>query len=399
MEKLGNFFYDFLRIDLDARGAFARVAEVKLKKQVRGPELCAFKIMRDRQESEADRISVVQHFEDEIELLIEISKDAQAPLAITRIYDCGFVLAELSKNLHNRETPSPDLDIISTGLDMQEFRRCKKTLYDKEPGKWLPYLVIDLAPFDNSLLRQINSQPKDDPDGLFRFPTGEVMVMALQLLDVMQYLHDRHRLAYMDWKPEHIYWDGLNNRVKLIDWNVTAKLEEKPGEEQNIRDDIRIFCGAVLYIGLTFVNPDDPAKPIGPRPTNKLAFPVPEIRQRYWTDNPKFYRREVLLDENIKRIIRKGLNPNEGYDSINKIRIALLEYAEDEFGIKDSELTLKSDPQSPYFKAIIEVHQAQKQFQQAQKHLLEAVAEKGTKPEFTRLFDVIRQALTNFPLS
>ena len=399
MTKLGGHYSNFIPIDLDAPGGFARVAEVRTYGQRRMPELCAFKVMRDKQETDEERVSVLQHFDNEIELLIQITKDTNAPSAITQIYDSGFVSAELVQNLHNRENPDPELSIASAGLDLDQFRNFKRTLYDKEPGKWLPYLVVELAPYDDSLLRQINAQPEDDPDGLFRLPTGEVIAMALQLLDVMQYLHTNHGLAYMDWKPEHLYWDSLNGRVKLIDWNVTAKLEEPPGKAQNIRDDIRLFCGAILYIGLTFVNPDNPMQPIGPRPTKELASPVPEIRRRYWTDNPEFYQRGKALDENIKIIIRRGLDPNHSFDTIEKLKSELFEYAETEFGIQAVELTLDSEPLSPYFKALAEVHQAQRQFLQAQMHLYEAVAEKGIKPEFTRLNAAIMRALGNFPIA
>lgn len=399
MTKLGDLYSDFLRIDLDAKGGFARVAEVRTHGQRGLPEFCAFKVMRDKQDTEEERASVLQQFEDEIELLIKITRDRHAPAAITRIYDCGFVSAELSTNLHNRDVINPEIEIFSAGLDWHEFHHYKKSLYNQEPGKWLPYLVVELAPYDDSLLRQINASPKDDPVGLFRFSTGEVITMALQLLDVMQYLHEKHQLAYMDWKPEHIYWDNLNSRVKLIDWNVTAKLEETPGKAQNIRDDIRIFCGAALYIGLTFINPDNPEKPIGPRPTKELASPVPEIRRRYWTDNPDFYQRGQALDDNIKAIIRRGLDPNQGFDSIEKLREKLIDYAENEFGANEVELTLRSEPISPYFQALAEVHEAQKQFLRAQNHIYEAVKQKGTKPEFSRLNAAIKRALGSFPLA
>ena len=90
----------------------------------------------------------------------------------------------------------------------KSFLNVKNSLEKKEPGKWLPYLVVDLAPYDDSLLRQIYNQPPNDPSGLFRLPTGEAIVMAIQLLDVMTYLHQNYHRAYMDWKPEHIFWNG-----------------------------------------------------------------------------------------------------------------------------------------------------------------------------------------------
>jgi serine/threonine protein kinase len=291
------------------------------------------------------------------------------------------------------------MDVISTGLDVKEFTAKRLELQLKKTDYWLPYIVVELAPYDDSLLRQIHHQPQDDPSGLFRLPNGEVISMALQLLDVMQYLHTKYQRAYMDWKPEHIHWNGLEKQVKLIDWNVTAKLEDTPGNSRNIMDDIRIFCGAALYVALTFVDPEDPTKPIGPRPTRETMTPIPEIRRRYWTDNPNFHQRDATLDEKIKRLIRKGLDPDQGYDSIQKLKNALIEYAEDELGLSEAELTLKSQPQSPYFKALTEVHNAQQQLLQAQQHLYEAIGENGSKSEFTRMFDAIKRALMNFPIS
>lgn len=394
MTQLGELYTDFFRIDLDAKGGYARVAQVKTNRQGL-PNLCAFKVMRH----ENDYTKSIERFEEELRLLTHITGDAYAPPAITKIYDSGFVPVKLSESLQKREPPSPDLEIISTGLNVQDFLDQKIRLQNEAPNEWLPFLVVELAPYDDSMLRQIHNQPREDPAGLFRLPSGEVIVMALQLLDVMQYLHANHKYAYMDWKPEHIYWNGRGKRVKLIDWNVTSKLGDGPGVTQNIRDDLRLFCGAALYVSLTFVDPDDPTKPIGPRPTKDLASPVPEIRQRYWTDEPDFYQRNTMLDGKIKAIIQKGLDPRQGFNSIEELKTTLFDYAETELGSTKAELTLQSEPNSPYFKAISEVRMAQQQLLQAQQHIIEAVEENGARLEFTRLFDSIKRASSNFPTS
>jgi len=395
MTKLGDLYSDFTRIDLDTRGGYARVAEVKTRGQKGILDLCAFKLMRP----EIDYQTGMERFEEELKLLVEITKDGNMPLAITRIYDSGFAPIELSESMQRREIPNPDLEIISTGAELKDFIDQKTELQKKEPGRWLPFLVVELAPYDDSMLRQIHNQPQDDPYGLFRLPTGEVITMAVQLLDVMQYLHEKHNRAYMDWKPEHIFWNGFNKQVKLIDWNVTSSLDDGPGKNQNIRDDLRLFCGAALYISLTFVDPDDPTRPVGPRPTKELDSPVPEIRRRYWTDNPDFYQRDAMLDDKIKWIIRRGLDPKQGFDSIQKLKSGLIEYAQEELGLTEDELILRSEPSSPYFKALTEVRAAQQQLFQAQQNLIEAVKANGTKLEFTRLFDAIKRALMNFPIS
>jgi serine/threonine protein kinase len=392
MTKLGELYSDFFRIDRDARGGYARVAEVKTQKSGL-PELCALKLMRH----ENDYNKSLLRAEEELRLLAAITKDQQAPLAITRIYDSGFVPQEVSLSLHNQEKPDPTLEIYSTGTDLQSFQEMRIELQEQRSLYWLPYLVVELAPFDDSLLRQIHSQPQDDTSALFRFATGEVIAMSLQLLDVMQYLHSRHHRAYMDWKPEHIYWNGKNGQVKLIDWNVTTQLSDELGEVQNIRDDLRLFCGAVLYIGLTFVDPEKPTVSIGPRPTEQLEAPVSEIRRRYWTDKPNFYQRDSMLDEHIKDIVRQGLDPKQGFESVGQLKEALMQYAREELGMTEAETY--AQPTSPYFKALQEVHLAQEQLFQAQEYLKEAISETGSRLEFTRLFESIKRALKNFPLS
>lgn len=395
MNKLGDFYSKFSRIDLDTRGGYARVAEVKTHGRTGIPEFCAFKLIRH----ENDHSLRIGRFEDELELLVKITNDSNAPSTITRIYDSGFVPIEVSQSLQNRVSPNPDLEIISTGTDVKEFLKQKSKFSKKGAGRWLPFLTVELAPYDDSLFRQIKNQPQNDPLGLFRLPTGEVIAMSLQLLDTMEYIHASHERAYMDWKPEHIFWSGINKQIRLIDWNVTTPLEDGPGKKQNIRDDLRLFCGAVLYIALTFVDPDDPNKSIGPRPTKELTTPVPEIRRRYWTDNPNFHQRDMMLDENIKGIIRQGLDPQQGFDSIQALKNALIEYTKEELGAMESDLKFQAEPASPYFKALIAARDAQNKFLEAQQNLVEAVKQNGSKLEYTRLYDAINHALVNFPIS
>jgi hypothetical protein len=394
MTILADVYTDFTLVDIDTPGGYARVSEVRTKRSEL-PRFCAFKIMRP----DIGYDIGMERFEAELRLLLEITGDADSPQAITRIYDSGFAPTALAESLQNQETPPLDLDIISTGLDLKKFLDQKFELQKRADERWLPFLVVELAPYDNSMLRQIYSQPPDDPSGLFRLPTGEVITMAIQLLDVLNYLHEKHDRAYMDWKPEHIFWNGIEKQVKLIDWNVTSNLDDGQDRKQTIRDDLRLFCGAALYVSLTFVDPENPTKPIGPRPTRELDSPVPEIRRRYWTDDPNFYQRNTMLDDRIKEIIRRGLDPKQGFNSTKELKKALIEYAQEELGLKEEELTLLAQPTSPYFKAITDMRMAQQQLFQAQRELIEAVRTNGATPEFTRLFDAIKRASMHFPIS
>ncbi|HAW51101.1 MAG TPA: hypothetical protein DCX54_02055 [Flavobacteriales bacterium] len=333
MAKLGDLYKDFSRIDLDTRGGYARVVRARTLGQSGNPEFCAFKIMRHEVESQKK----MERFEGELDILIKITQNAGFPAPITPIFDSGFVDARVSKSIqkpksvvenpHTIEKINPELGIISTGTDLQTFLKTKASL---DTTHWLPYLAVELAPYDNSLLRQIRWQSPETALNPFFFSANEIVDMAQQLLTVMKYLHDEHGLAYMDWKPEHVYWDSSNRQVKLIDWNVTSILSSGLERRRTIREDIRLFCGAVLYCSVALNDPEDMKRPIGPEP--RLGSSSSSwLQRRYWTDDPEFYERGVLFDDRIKQIIKTGLDPNQGFNSIDELQDMLSEYAEQTF--------------------------------------------------------------------
>jgi serine/threonine protein kinase len=330
MVKLGELYTDFFRVDLDARGGYARVADVVAHQEDKTLVHRAFKLMRH----ELDRKQVgLQRFENELKILVEISQDKDAPPAITRIYDSGFVEVSLSENLHTLQTEgvvlgqTPSSEIISTGIDVQKFLDTEAVLMAEETDRWLPYLVVELAPYHDSLLRQIQLQSVGVPNTSTVLPVNSVVEMSLQLLDVMEYLHTKLRYAYVDWKPEHIYWNVSLRQLKLIDWNVTNQLAGNPRERNITREDVRMFFGAALYCGLALTDPEDPRTPIGPEPKVTLSL-TPPIRPRYWTDKPNFYQRDGELDENIKLLVQKGLDPSQGFGSPQEAKDALILYVE-----------------------------------------------------------------------
>jgi hypothetical protein len=333
MTVLSELYTDFCRVDLDAPGGYARVADVVARQKDGTFKHRAFKLMRHDLLDLLDGKRVgLQRFENELRILLEITGDKTVPSAITWVYDSGFVDAELSKGLRNlrhkdeRLNPTPDLEIISTGTDIQKFLEMKSILMEQEPNRWLPYLVVDLAPYNDSLSRQIKTQTAGKTPNLYALPVNTIVEMSLHLLDVMDYLHRKFGIAYIDWKPEHIYWSEASKQLKLIDWNVITQLEGGLEEKQKIiREDIRMFSGAALYCSLALTDPEELKKPIGPVP-NMPEEKIPVILPRYWTDKPNFYQREEILDEKIKQIVQKALDPNQGFNSPQELKNILLQY-------------------------------------------------------------------------
>ena len=340
MTRLGELYTDFLRIDLDAPGGYARVAQVTRVGET-NPKFVAFKLMRH----EIDYRKGLERFERELRLLAAINQDKYAPTSITKLYGSGFAYIDLSLALHNNNVQDLEQVIIPTGEDIDNFLNTEDELQITEPNRWLPYIVVELAPYDDCLLRQINrhtSKYYSEPSCLN--PAG-VVSMAIQLLDAMEYIHTMHRCAYIDWKPEHIFWDGIKKQAKLIDWNVTTMLVDNPGKKQNVRDDIRLFCGAALYCSLALTDPDDLDKSIGPKPQADENL-VPLTRRQYWTDKPNFYQRDAELDSAIKHIVQRGLDPRKGFDSPHELKTTLLNYAQIELGLSKTDILAGSNNQS-----------------------------------------------------
>ncbi|MEK6753050.1 MAG: hypothetical protein AABZ00_12400 [Chloroflexota bacterium] len=327
MTNLNDLYTDFFRIDMDARGGYARVADV-VSHQADGTLIHrAFKLMRDEFK---DKQVGMERFENELRILIEITNDRNAPPAITRVYDSGFAPVELSRtlhNLHDAEKLTPNLQIVSTGVDIRAFLEMKSALMEKGSNSWVPYLVVDLAPYSDSLLRQIKPQSATEFLNLYRLPVDTIIEMALQLTDVIEYLHKRLRYTYIDWKPEHIYWNGPLKQLKVIDWNVTHRLKDNPKEKQLVREDIRMLCGAALYCSLALTDPEDQGKSIGLAPDYPKNL-WPSLGPRYWTDRPNFYERDAILGEKIKVLVRKGLDPNQGFNSPKELKNSLNQYLE-----------------------------------------------------------------------
>lgn len=91
--KLGDFYTDFSRIDLYLRGAYTRVAKIRTLGNKGLPGYCAFKLLRHEQSNQAG----IKRFEVELSTLLKITQMVNYPLAITKVFDSGFVSIELSK--------------------------------------------------------------------------------------------------------------------------------------------------------------------------------------------------------------------------------------------------------------------------------------------------------------
>lgn len=387
--KIGDVFTDFIEADSGTKGGYARVLQVKKKSDdIKGPSELALKIMR----SDVVWQQGFTRFVEEIKVLsfvLEKSKENNTPVyeTINKLYGFGFLCSRFSASLEKQVTYDCEMLVCDS---LEEFVLKGNEFLANSSIDWVPFVLLELANFDDSLFRKIATLPKDEQT-LYRIPTGEIILMSVQLLDVLEFLHSEG-YAYIDWKPEHVHWNGETRKAKLIDWNVTCPLDAEPGAKQNILDDVRMFCGAILYSSITMV--DLSGKQLGARPTTKEYFgnPVMQARMRYAIDDVIFYKAYKYLDEHLVEIIRKGLSKKNSFKTPYELKKQLIEYAQESLGVDIY------DVNDPYFNALASLREAEGALRRAYSFLGDATLKNGPQKEFDRVSKIILRAQNNLHL-
>ncbi len=145
---------------------------------------------------------------------------------VVQVYDMGF--------LWPRDDDPQRFEAASFGMNAQDFCAQVEFAFSR---RYLPYLILQRMPSRYSLYRLV----RRNPHGV-RFPTEDVIGVALQLARVLVEIHARG-ILYWDPKPEHVYWDG--ERVVVIDWNVSRRIQDHAIADTS--QDIQLVAQRVLY--------------------------------------------------------------------------------------------------------------------------------------------------------
>ncbi len=348
-ETFGDYFNTLDPIDEDAQGGYARVAEVEALFLRTGAK-AAFKVMRtkDMTGTPLSPETWEKRFLAEFRILNAFAQEEDVPAIFTPLLGSGYVRRDILEALEEYEVPY-DVPVYFTGRDEQSFIETHERLEKKFPKRFLPFLVVELAPYRDSLFRQIRRRRwhgESRPRGVApRLPVGEALQLSYQLLEGLRWFHTHIGRIYLDWKTEHIYWSawrlGVHTALeakgdwmrplqgRLIDYNVTGELKDAPDREAALREELRLFCGAVLYPALTLYDPESDGKPLGGKPTRVPERGSQDAHLRYRVKGTlTFYEgADERLDKPLKEILRTGLENGGGYTSVEALQAALSEYA------------------------------------------------------------------------
>ena len=301
-DKISDLYQIERAIDTPA-GSFARVFaahDLKYDRKV------AIKILRDRhlQLPEVEREQRYEAFNREAELLTQFENDSR----VMNFFEVGYLWKSYVV-----------YEAHSLGRDTIAFRDMRQEAIDKG---WLPYMILEQYPTDNSLHQLVVHNPRG-----VCLPLIEAVDLSLQLADLLVKIHDQD-IVYWDAKPAHAFWDGV--QLVLIDWNVSYPLRDEyldllgGRKDEAKQKDLLILGRQFIYpafIGLDFQSGQQPA-------SKGMSTPkmVKETQAFYYRGEVPLYGHERHLDPPIREFLTRVVQSDE-FETAVELRAALEEYA------------------------------------------------------------------------
>lgn len=269
--RIGNFNDTF------ALGHYARVLDALDR---RTGQVIAFKVLRpEHLTANGEPRWEYRAFASEADMLMKLTDSPH----VVDLVDCGYV-SSIS------EAPAGG-DIQSFGRDVLGFSREINTFAERG---WRPYLSLENLPRHHNLFYLM----RPDRQGLrWRLPSEEGLALALQFAEMLRLAH-RMKIAYLDHKLEHVYWDGVH--LKIIDLN-SSRLIEEPNREngQLFRMDIHNLCVGILYSVFTGLSPQKAA--LRPQPGT-----ASDVIARYQEITTLDFGVEPYLSVPLQNLLQRG---------------------------------------------------------------------------------------------
>lgn len=281
MEAIMTQLNELYRIDnyndTFALGHYARVLDALEKRTGRQ---VAFKVMRPEHLDPAGEIRwEFQAFGNEAEILTRLSNSPN----VLKLFDCGYIS-------DHEEAPRIG-NIDSFQKDVRGF---VQSIPDYAERGWRPYLALENMPRTDSLFYLMKPTRQNTR---WRLPSEEGLSLAIQFSNLLSLAH-AEQIVYLDYKLEHVYWDGT--QLKVIDFNSSRQLENNNAEAlQQYAKDVHNLCVGVLYTIFTGMSPQKTS--IRPQPSSQA-----DVEARYTDVNELDFTMEPTLSESLCELLQRG---------------------------------------------------------------------------------------------
>jgi serine/threonine protein kinase len=282
----------------EARGSSARVFSVMLSQPTGRPVQAALKIMRPDKANYA-----LPLFWEEVQIL-SILQDTSG---IVHALECGFIKVD-----GYQELPGESLflnagalsgEVIRYSLDSADLYL--EELADRAASGWLPYIALEKVKQAECLLLACD---EGYTKGRYMHVESAVQI-TIQICEILQAAHERD-IVYRDHKILHYYWDPIEHRVSMIDWNVAKWYTDGLSKAEKLFDLVQLGARGLhhLFTG----RPAPGALPVGPTRPEEVEL-APHSYAPAWT-----YDDKQRLSLEIRDILAALLTG--GYESAAQLR-------------------------------------------------------------------------------
>jgi serine/threonine protein kinase len=277
MTQLAELYQIDNFIDTFALGHYARVLGATLQQDGRQ---VAFKLLRPEHLVAGEELRwEYRAFANEAQLLARLDANPH----VVQLIDCGYVAA-------SGESPTQG-DITPFGRDVEGFSQAQRAYAARG---WRPYLALEYLPRTYNLYYAM----RPDRAGVrSRLPSEEGLALALQFAELLKMAHQQ-RIAYLDHKLEHLYWDGTH--LKIIDLNSSRFVDNNGREaERYLQMDIHNLCVGILYSVFTGLSPQKAS--LRPQPGS-----ITDVETRYQDITTLDFGVEPALSIALQRLLQRG---------------------------------------------------------------------------------------------
>lgn len=263
--------------DTFALGHYARVLDALEKRTGRQ---IAFKIMRPEHLNPSGEMRwEYQAFGNEAEILTRLSNSPN----VLKLLDCGYI------SDHDEAPRIGNIDSFQ-----KDVRGFVESLVDYAKRGWRPYLALENMPRSDSLFYLMKPTRQNTR---WRLPSEEGLSLAIQFSNLLSLAH-AEQIVYLDYKLEHVYWDGT--QLKVIDFNSSRQLDNNSAEAlQQYTKDVHNLCVGVLYTIFTGMSPKNTS--IRPQPSN-----LADVEARYSDVNELDFSMEPSLGAGLCELLQRG---------------------------------------------------------------------------------------------
>jgi serine/threonine protein kinase len=225
--------------------------------------------------------------------------------------ECGYIRLPQYQPLPSESTAGTAQALSGdlTRYGVLEANTFMDELVARTEAGWLPYLALEIRKQSECLLQQCD---EGYTKGQY-LPVDLGVQIAVQICAVLESAHAKN-VVYRDHKILHYYWDPVQRKVSVIDWNVAKWHSDGLSETEKHLDLVQLGARALhhLFTG----RPAPGALPVGPTRPDEVDM-APQSYSVAWT-----YDDKQRLSTDLRNILAELLAGS--YDSAGKLREDLL---------------------------------------------------------------------------